>query len=263
MTSPEIQAFFEQTLLGDYDDEKAWAAVSALRVGENREIFERAAEWCQSEDPLKKARAADILCQLRHADPPGAFLKPPEWLCRDESYALVTSLLETERDPVVLNSVIHALGHLGSREAVPSILRYQDHPDAKIRFAVAFALGCFPNDGESVAGLIKLTSGPDPDVRDWAVFGLGVLGDVDSPEIRDVLLRCLNDTDEDVREEAAVGLGKRRDRRAVPAVLHMLEDPSPGQRATEAAAGLLGLEKAPDGWSGADYTTALRTKFNL
>jgi hypothetical protein len=63
--SPQIQALFAQALLGDYEGEEAWAAVFALRQDGSREIFERAAEWCHSDHPLKRARAAAILCQLR------------------------------------------------------------------------------------------------------------------------------------------------------------------------------------------------------
>ena len=44
--------------------------------------------------------------------------------------------------------------------------------------------------------------------RNWAVFGLGVQGDADSPAIQEALLRCPDDTNEEVREEAAGRLGK-------------------------------------------------------
>lgn len=43
----------------------------------------------------------------------------------------------------------------------------------------------------------------DDDVRDWAAFGLGVLGDQDSVEIREALYRKLNDQSVDVREGRA------------------------------------------------------------
>ena len=48
------------------------------------------------------------------------------------------------------------------------------------------------------------------DLRDWATFGLGVQGSSDSFAIRDALLERLSDADQDVREEAMVGLGKRK-----------------------------------------------------
>ena len=146
MDASETEALFAQTLLGDYDDEAPWTAVSALRRDGSREIFERAAAWCSSDDALKRARGADVLCQLQRAHaknaPPEEY--NPDWMFRDESYSLVTKMLEREEDPMVLDSAISALGHLDNARAVPLILRYQDHPDQNVHFAVTVALGCFP-----------------------------------------------------------------------------------------------------------------------
>jgi HEAT repeat protein len=248
MNSSEIEALFARTLVGDYEAEEAWDAVHALRRNGSREIFERAAAWCLSDDPLKRARGADILCQLREKS---------EAIFRDESYVLLTNMLEKEQDPTVLCSILSALGHLDNVLAVPFILRYQDSPLHRVRYAATFALGCFPNDARSIEGLLKLTSDPEDKIRDWAVFGLGVMGDADSPEIREALLRCLSDKDEDVREEAAVGLGKRRDQRLIPILLTMLEDPNIKVRVAEAAAALLGMDKDPKEWTASDYRAAV------
>jgi HEAT repeat protein len=268
MDASEAEALFAQTLLGGYDDEAPWEAVSALRQDGSRDIFEHAVAWCLSDDALKRARGANILCQLRRARSAQAQTEEPkyvkrEWMFRDESYSALARMLEDEQDPLVLSSAIHAFGHLGDDRAVPLILRYQDHPGENVRFAVAFALGCFPNDAQSVCSLLRLTSDADPDVRDWAVFGLGVQGDVDSPEIRDALLRCLEDEDIDVREEAAVGLGKRKDQRLIPKLRTMLDQSELKIRVAEAAAALLGLDQPPPEWTVADYKAALISKFDL
>jgi HEAT repeat protein len=90
-----------------------------------------------------------------------------------------------------------------------------------------------------------------------------VLGDVDSAEIRDALVRRLTDSDEDVREEAMIGLAKRQDRRVLAALLAALEEPAATMRKIEAAYLLLGRESERKGWSGADYGAALREKFAL
>jgi HEAT repeat protein len=252
MNSSEVDALFAQTLLGDYEAEEAWDAVRALRMNGCREIFERAAAWCLADDPLKRARAADVLCQLRRGP-----LPKPEFLFRDESYLLLTKTLENEQDPAVLGSIIFGLGHLYNAMAIPLILSYQDHPGRNVRFAVSVSLGDFSNDARAIEGLLKLTLDLDDEVRDWAVFGLGVLGDADSPEIREALLRCLTDANEDVREEAAVGLGKRRDRRLIPALRTMLEAHDITVRVAEAASALLGMDKDPPEWTAADYRAAL------
>src|SRR5271166_4626619 len=116
MTTAEVDALFARTLIGDYESEDAWEVVGALRLNGSREIFERAAAWCASDDPLKRARAASVLCQLRCGTIP-----IHEFLFRNESYVLLTNMLEKEQDPTVLGSIISALGHLDNVLAVPFI----------------------------------------------------------------------------------------------------------------------------------------------
>ena len=100
----------------------------------------------------------------------------------------------------------------------------------------------------------------DKDVRDWATFGLGVLGKADSPEVREALLRNLSDTDEDVSEEAMVGLAKRKDLRVLPSLLQVLERWSVTSRGIEAAGYILGIDERED-WKPIDYAAALRNHF--
>ncbi len=257
MNTSEVDALFAQTLIGDYEGEGAWAAVHGLRQDGSREIFKRAAAWCQSDDPLKRARAVDVLCQLRRAPLTDVPPRDSDWMFRDESYVLITSILETEQDPRVIESAIAALGHLDNAAAIPLILRYLDHSNKAIRFAVSVALGHFPNDPQSADSLLKLTSDPDAEVRDWAVFGLGVQGTLDSPEIRDALFRCLSDPNVDVREEALVGLAKRRDHRVIPDLRTLLDEPALKVRVAEAAAAFLGMDREPPEWGAEDYKAAL------
>jgi HEAT repeat protein len=263
MNSEEVEALFAQLLLDD--DEAEEAALIALHSNGSQEIFDRAAAWCASVDPLKRASGTNILSQLRRARAPGEEWNPgnTERMFCDESYSLITKMLEGEQDPLVLNAAINALGHLYNAEAAPLILLYQDHPDADVRFQVAFALGCFPNDPQSVIGLSRLTSDADEDVRDWAVFGLGVQGDVDSPEIRETLLRCLDDPNDDVRQGAVAGLAKRQDQRVLPKLLTMLDEPRLTPWVAEAPADLLGLEKVPPEWTTDDCKAALKRKFQI
>ena len=263
MDTLRAEALFAQTLVGDYEAEDGWIAVSALRSDGSREIFNYAAAWCVSDSPLKRARAVAILCQLRKEPVTNTLAEKPTWLFRDETYALVVKMLGNEQDLLVLDSAINALGHLDVGAAVALILRYQDYPDESVRFAVAAALGCYPNDTEAVVGLMKLALDPDAEVRDWAVFGLGVQGDTDSPEIREVLLRSLDDPDENVREEAARGLGKRRDERLVGPLLAMLDEPDIKVRVAEAAVALLELDEDPPEWGAAEYKAALAKKFGI
>jgi HEAT repeat protein len=260
MTSREIQQLFDRTLLGDYEDEGAWEAVSALHRDGSLEIFDIAAQWLRATEPLKRARAAAILAQLRERNSRGD-TGEPKWLFREEALALLVEMLACEEEPFVLGSGIMALGLLDNETSIPIFVNYRRHSDPGVRFSVAYALGCFPNHPLAVSILIQLTHDEDSDVRDWSVFGLGVQGDVDSPEIRDVLLRCLSDADENVREEAAVGLGKRRDLRLLPELCAMLEMPVLKVRVADAASALLGLPESPDDWGAEDYRRALKERF--
>jgi len=130
----KVESLFAQTLVGDYEGEDGWKAVTALRQDGSREIFSYAAAWCSSDDPLKRARAAAVLCQLRRAPTTSELAERPEWVFRGETYLLVTRMLENEQDPLVLDSAISALGHLDNVEAVPLILRYTGHPDEGVAF---------------------------------------------------------------------------------------------------------------------------------
>ena len=93
MTSSEVESLFARTLLGDYEGDDAWEAVFALQRDGSRETFDHAAEWLRSGNSLKMARAADVLGQLRRAGSP---TEQPEWLFRDESYVLITSVLSED-----------------------------------------------------------------------------------------------------------------------------------------------------------------------
>jgi len=262
MTSQEIDELFTQTLTGDYDDKSAWEAVSTLRRIGTREVFDQAAAWCKSSNPLERARGADILSQL------GKTVEYPSNKFPEESYMAVSQMLLDEKEVQPFSSAIHALGHLDNPRAIPLIIGYREHPSAEVRFAAACSLGSFANDPEAVQALIALTRDSDDDVRDWAVFGLGNLGDADSPEIRDALFFRLSDSNEDVREEAMVGLAKRKDKRVLQALfaaLNQSEIDGPGvtKLTIEAADLMLDFAEERKDWDGADYAAALRERFRL
>lgn len=199
MTSEDIETLFAKTLIGDYEDDAPWQAVSELRRIGSRDVFTRSVEWCNSSDPLVRTRGIDVLAQL------GKTADHPSNRFPEESYSVISRLIEHETELQPLASAIAAFGHLDNPLAIPLIIRYQTHPSEKIRFQVACALGSFPNDPRSVRTQLVLMEDDDEDVRDWATFGLGNLSDSDSTDIRDALIHRLGDSDEDVREEAIAG----------------------------------------------------------
>lgn len=252
--SDNIDALFAQTLLGEYDDDKPWEAVSKLRALGTREVFEIAREWCKSHEAKKRARAAAVLGQLGvNVNIPHSF---PE-----ESYEALILLLKHETEVQPLSSAIIALGQIGNPQAVPLITKYTAHEDCEIRFAVAYSLGQLNEDPEGIRNLIILMQDKDDDVRDWATFGLGVLGDADSDEIRQALILRLDDTFEDARMEAMEGLAKRKDLRVLPILMGILHNPPVLAGYIDAALYLLDMKSDPEEWMCKDYVRALKEKY--
>lgn len=125
-----------------------------------------------------------------------------------------------------------------------------DDPDPEVRCAAVgdlpLGLGDVGPDHPNVRALLAAFDDPDADVRDWAVFGLGVQLSVDSPEIRDALFRMLDDdAGADTPGEAACGLAKRKDPRVYDHIAAELARPYPGNLWVEAAAELGDLRLLP------------------
>ena len=74
----------------------------------------------------------------------------------------------------------------------------------------------------NLAQLIALTTDPEPSNRDWAIFLLSQ-SERDSELVRHALRSALRDPEEDVRDEALVGLAKRSRDEALPLVLEALD----------------------------------------
>jgi HEAT repeat protein len=257
MCAEPIDELFAQTLTGDYDDELPWKAVRKLHNLGSREILDRAAAWCGSDDALKRARGADILAQL------GSKVGDAKNPFPGECFSIISDLVQREKDPLALLSALHALGHIRNPLAVPLVIEHRLHPSADVRFAVAWTLGHFANDPSAVDSLLVLMQDVNEDVRDWATFGLGVLGDLDSEEIRNALWQRMSDPDPDVREESMVGLGKRKDRRALPALIAELNKPGFSDRMIEAADAFLDENEQEADRSPGSHVAALKKRFSV
>lgn len=220
--------------LNSGDEDLRWDAVAALHWRGTREIFDRAAELCQSKNPEERALGADILGQLG----------VPERTFPDETFDAILRLLSDTSDEVLFSAIL-ALQHVDAKRAASHILPFRDHPNDNVRYAVAFALGGV-DDERAINALVKLTRDRDAEVRNWATFGLGQQCDADTPQIREVLTDRLDDKDQDVRYEAICGLARRRDVRMVGFLKTILHDDPHDIFAREAAARLLGMESSGD-----------------
>lgn len=145
MTTEEIEKLFTATLLGEYDDESPWAAVSQLRLNGNQYIFEKAAEWCRSRSPKLRARGADILGQLRAPRTPEQEpTTSSQPILVQQSFEIVATMVPLETDDEALSSELFALGHLYKAEAVPILTHHSAHSNEDVRLAVACSWALSP-----------------------------------------------------------------------------------------------------------------------
>jgi len=137
-------------------------------------------------------------------------------------------LLDLARNPLTsANDLSDAISWCADATALPAVLLLARHADASVRRAVTQALprlSTAPRPPAVVAALVDLSIDPIGDVRDWACYALGTqLSEVDTLELRDALAARLDDPDPNPRCEALLGLARRRDPRAWPAVRTALE----------------------------------------
>ena len=250
-TPDDIDQLFVQTLSGEYDDDAPWDAVRRLQVIGSLQVFEIAAKFCTSNEEIRRARGVDVLAQL------GLAVSKPHTAPAQARDVIVT-LLQNELSKQVIESSVYALGHLTNLENVEIITKFANHSDAGVRHAVAFALSGYDKEDDAISCLIKLMDDKDENVRDWATFGLGVLGEADTPAIRDALFSRLDDPHLETRAEAMLGMANRRDLRVLPSLLGYFEDGWISSPAVEAATAILGLKEEPVDWKPSDYAKALR-----
>jgi len=114
----EVDELFSKTLVGGYDDDEPWEAVALLRRIGTREVFDRAADWCLSENPRQRAVGFDVLAQL------GRTVEHPRNNYPDESFSLVSRLVQAETNLQPLCSALHALGSIGNPLGVQLLVEH-------------------------------------------------------------------------------------------------------------------------------------------
>ena len=85
---------------------------------------------------------------------------------------------------------------------------------------------------DALAGLMR---DENPEIRSWATFFVGVQCDDDSDRIREMLFERIADPHIETREEALVGLARRKDARAFDLVSSALKADDVSTLAVEAA----------------------------
>jgi HEAT repeats len=231
-----------EAALGTYDDDCRWDLIGGILTECPDDVLEAATGLLLGGAERGRTLGADILGRLVGVDPGS----------RPAALSALLAALSVERACAPLASVIAALGHVGDPGTLGRIFRFADDPSAEVRLAVAFAVATIspqPLAPEAQAVLIRLSRDADPEVRDWATFGLGTLSDADGPDVRAALLARADDVHHEARAEALFGLAVRRDPRAVPHLILALQSPMVGGLEVEAAAAAADPRLLPALWA--------------
>ncbi|MCC7540591.1 MAG: HEAT repeat domain-containing protein [Deltaproteobacteria bacterium] len=215
-----------------------------------------------SKDPRSRARAAESLARAgddRRAEAVTA-LRP---LVADESgpvrFAAIAALgglhdlesldaiLERFEDPdaLVRQAAVIAAADIGDPRAAAALRAgiTDGNPDVRFQAVVSYALLC---PEQAVSPLVDALDDGHPEVRANAATALGNLladaTDADKGRAARALAARLDDSDKNVRHEAALALAVLKDERAGPRLVEALSDP---ERAIDAAESLGELAYEP------------------
>jgi len=231
-----------EAALGTYDEDCRWELIGGILTECPDDVLDAGLSLISGDLDRRRTLGADILGRLVGVEPS----------CQPAVAAALMAAIAVEKSPAPLASVVAALGHLGDAGTLGRIFPLVDNPSPEVRLAVAFAVSTIspqPLPPEARRALIRLCRDSEPEVRDWATFGLGRLTDADGPDVRDALLACAEDGNREARAEALFGLAVRRDPRAVPHLIRALQSPWVGGLEVDAAAAAADPRLLPALWA--------------
>ncbi len=192
-------------LLNNKSEKTYWENIRVLRERPTQEVFDTSIELTKNGNPKIRKIGIDILAQLGTS--PRPFYK--------ESNILFFDLLENEKNPKVLMTILYAIGYNQEKLTKQQICRLcelQYTENQLIKQGLVFALIGIDNT-KAIETLIYLSSDKLNYIRDWATFGIGTLIERNNKKIINALWNRINDKHQDTRFEAIVGLAKRKDSR--------------------------------------------------
>jgi hypothetical protein len=195
--------------LAAYDEDTRWELIGGILDECPDDVLKASSALLRGEHGRQRTLGADLLGRLVGSDPDAG----------PAAERALLAALQHEHESNAIASMVAALGHIGDAGALAQIIPFARHSYAGVRLAVAFAVATIsprPLSVEVKLGLIRLSRDEDPEVRDWATFGLGTLSGEESPEVTAALLARASDAYHEARAEALFGLAVRRDPRAVP-----------------------------------------------
>lgn len=128
-----------------------------------------------------------------------------------------------DADPEVRRKAAYELSNLGKPEAISYLSEALTDPDKRVRWRVAYALGDFGETGydEAFEALVShLEAEEDWNVRRIIVMALRHWG----KRAIEPLINALSDESEYVRRYAAMTLGFKRSKKAVPHLKRLIEE---------------------------------------
>ncbi|GGD36439.1 HEAT repeat domain-containing protein [Flavobacterium orientale] len=189
-------------ILNNKSNENYWKYISELRKRKTKDIFEKSIELTKSEISKEKIIAINILAQFGYPR-----------LHQKEILKTYFNLLKTEKDKNVISSILYAIGHNNdnlTEKQIDIVCSFKNHKSVNVRHGLVSAILTIDKT-KPIITLIQLTKDKDSDIRDWATFGIGTQIETDNPIIRETLWKRINDSDENTRFEAIIGLAKRKD----------------------------------------------------
>ena len=140
--------------------------------------------------------------------------------CGDEGLSELLEIIET-RNPMTSGEAVIALGRIGNRRAVPSLLMMLDHADAGLRAKIAEALGRL-GDRSALAKIIALLSDSEETVQLCAVRAVQRIPDRRAAiPLLTILKRTKNS---DLRCQAVIALAATGSEKVIPALTVLLPD---------------------------------------
>lgn len=231
-----------EAALGTYDEDCRWDLIGGILTECSDDVLDAGTGLLRSDLEHDRTLGADILGRLVGIEPNS----------RAAVLEALLAALTPETASAPLASIVAALGHIGEPGTLGRVFPLADHSNAEVRLAVAFAVATIspqPLAPEARTALIRLSRDLDPEVRDWATFGLGTLSDADGPDVREALLARAEDVHAEARAEALFGLAVRRDPRAVPHLIRALQSPRVGGLEVDAAAAAADPRLLPALWA--------------
>lgn len=232
MSAPGVASLLSQLRAEALDEagapEAYWALVEALWDRDPQEVWAALAPLEGAEDPRLQQLVPDVLSRLGHEGQPLFF----------ETLEVFQRMVARGPRADVLAAIAQACARFHDPSIAPLLAPHARHPDRAVREAVLHALRRSAHP-RALEALIHLSADEAPELREWATFALGSQEPlVDGADVRAALAARLTDAHAPARDEAVVGLGLRRDPRALGPLKAQLERGFGGQALFDAARAL-------------------------